>query len=136
MSHKLALLDEITGKGNLVDACVESIPIANTSTVSAPNRASSSEFLAVKQMSDTGIAVDARASDISSKLLEQPVGVATDIAAAGLVQEISDGVRVRITMNLHVGDLQLLAESRHFEFQAGLSDNVLGTRINIAAAAI
>jgi hypothetical protein len=134
MSHKLALLDEITGKGNLVDACVESSRIANTSNISAPNCASSSEVLAVKQMSD--IAVDARASRISSKILKQPTVVITDIAVAGLVQEISDGVRVRITMNLHVGDLQLLAESRHFEFQAGLSDNVLGARINIAAAAI
>jgi hypothetical protein len=81
MSHKLALLGERTGKANLVDACAETSRIAKTSNISAPNRVCSSEVLAVKQMID--IFIDALASDISSKLLEQPVGAATDIAAAG-----------------------------------------------------
>jgi hypothetical protein len=81
MSHKLALFRERAGKANLVDACVVTSPTAKSSNISAPNRASSSEVLAVKQMID--IATDALASDISNKLLKQPVGVATDIAAAG-----------------------------------------------------
>jgi hypothetical protein len=133
MSHKLALLRERVGKSNLVDACVVTRRTAKSSNISAPNRASSSEVLAVKQMND--IAIDARASDISNKLLKQPIGVATDIVVASLVQHRSDGVRGRITMNLQGGDPQLLADSRHFVILAGSSDNALGERINIAAAA-
>jgi hypothetical protein len=79
MSHKLALLGERTGKVNLVDACAETS--AKSSNIGAPNRVCSSEVLAVKQMID--IFIDALASGISNKLLEQPVGVATYIAAAG-----------------------------------------------------
>jgi hypothetical protein len=37
-------------------------------------------------------------------------------------------------MNLQVGDLQLLAESRHFVKLAGSSDNALGQRTNIVVA--
>jgi hypothetical protein len=44
---------------------------------------------------------------------KQPVGFGTDSVGASLVQKRFDGVRVRITMNLHRGD-QLLAESRDF----------------------
>jgi hypothetical protein len=81
MSHKLALHRETTGKGYLVDACAVTIRIAKISNISAPNRASSSEVLTVKQMID--IAIDALASEISIKRLKQPVGVATDIVGAG-----------------------------------------------------
>jgi hypothetical protein len=80
MSHKLALLGERIGKANLVDACVVTPRIAKRSNISAPNRASSSKVLSVKQMID--IAIDALAFDISIKLLKQPVGVATDITVA------------------------------------------------------
>jgi hypothetical protein len=132
MSDKLAPQRETTGKGKLVDACAVTTQIAKTSNISAPNRASSSEALAVKQMSD--IAFDARGPvfDVCTKTWKQP---ATDIAGASCGQERFDGVRVRITMNLQMGDLQLLAESRHFVILAGSSDNALGERINIAAAA-
>jgi hypothetical protein len=65
MSDNLALLIETTGKAQLVDACVVTPRVANSSNPSATNRASSSEVFAVKQMNDIGI--DARASDISTK---------------------------------------------------------------------
>jgi hypothetical protein len=133
VSHKLALLRERGGKGYLIDACVVTIRTAKSSKISAANRASFSEVLAVKQMID--IAIDALASDISIKLLKQPVGVATDIVVAGEFQERSDGVRGTITMNLQIRDLQLLADSRHFVILASSCDNALGERIDIAAAA-
>jgi hypothetical protein len=65
MSHKLALHRETTGKGYLVDACAVTIRIAKSSNISAPNRASSSEVLTVKQVID--IAIDALAFGISNK---------------------------------------------------------------------
>jgi hypothetical protein len=132
VSQKLALQREATGKGHLVNACAVTIRIAKSSNISAPNRASSSEVLAVKQMSD--IAFDARgpAFDIYTKTWKQR---ATDIVGASFGQERFDGVCGRITINLHVGDFQLLAESRHFVKLAGSSNNALGERINIAAAA-
>jgi hypothetical protein len=80
MSHKLALLGERVGKANLVDACVVTKRTAKRSKIGAPNRASSSKVLAVKQMID--IAIDALFLDISIKLLKQSVGIATDIAGA------------------------------------------------------
>jgi hypothetical protein len=129
MSHKPALQRETTGKGNLVDACAVTILIANTSNVSAPNRASSSEVIAVKQMSD--IAFVAHAFDVYTKTWKQRT---TDIGAS-FGHHRCDGVRGRITVNLQVGDFQLLAESRHFVKLAGSSDNALGERINIATAA-
>jgi hypothetical protein len=51
-------------------------------------------------------------------------------------QKRFDGVRGRIAMNLQVGDLQLLAESRHFVILAGSSDNALRERTYILVAAI
>jgi hypothetical protein len=61
VSHKLALQRETIGKGHLDDTGVITARPAKTSNISAPNRASSSEVLAVKQMSD--IAFDARTAD-------------------------------------------------------------------------
>jgi hypothetical protein len=87
----------------------------------------------MKQMSD--ISIDARAADISSKTFEQPVGFGTYSVVASEANERFDGVCGSIAMNLQVGDLKLLAESRHFVKLAGSSDNALGERINIAAAA-
>jgi hypothetical protein len=84
MSHKLALQRETTGIANLVHACVVTRRVAKSSNISAPNRASSSEVFAMKQMNDIGI--DGLADDISTKILKQPVGIiGTDIVVASLV---------------------------------------------------
>jgi hypothetical protein len=112
MSDKLALDRETTGIANLVDACVVTIRVAKCSNVSAPNRFSSSEVVAMKQMND--ISLDARAFDIPNKTFKQPVGFGTDMVVASKINQRFDGVRGSIAMNLQVRDLQLLAESRHF----------------------
>jgi hypothetical protein len=85
------------------------------------------------------IGIDARASSISiisTKSSKQSVGFGTDSVGASLAQKRLDGVRGRIAMNLQVGDLQLLAESRHFVILAGSSDNALRERTNLVVAAI
>jgi hypothetical protein len=84
MSHKLAPQRETTGKVNLIHACVVTRRVTKSSNVSAPNRVSSSECFAMKQMNDIGI--DGLAVDISTKILKQPVGfIGTDIVVASLV---------------------------------------------------
>jgi hypothetical protein len=90
-------------------------------------------------MNDIGIEANACASYISikpTKRSKQPVGFGTDSVGASLDNKRSDGVCGRIAMNLQVGDLQLLAESRHFVILAGSSDNALRERTNIVFAAI
>jgi hypothetical protein len=134
MSQKLALEIETTGIAHLVDAYVVIPRVAKDSSITAPDRSSSSEVFAVKQMNDIGI--DARFSDISTKTSKQSVGFGTDSVGTSLAQERLDGVCGRIAMNLQVGDLQLLAESRHFVILAGSSDNALRERTNIVFAAI
>jgi hypothetical protein len=47
MSQKLALQRETTGIAYLVDACVESIRVAKSSNLGAPDRVSSSEAVSV-----------------------------------------------------------------------------------------
>jgi hypothetical protein len=138
MSDKLAPQRETIGIANLVHACVPSPPMAKSSSKCAPNRFSSSEVVAVKKMNDISsdaLFFKALEVDIFIKTSKQPVGFGTDMVVASFANQRFDGVRGSIAMNLQVRDLQLLAESRHFVKLAGSSDNVLGERISLAAAA-
>jgi hypothetical protein len=85
MSDKLALQRETTGITDFVGAYVVTPPVTKCCNISAPNQASSSEVVAVKQMNDIGI--DARTADVCTKTSEQPVGFSTDNVGASLDQE-------------------------------------------------
>jgi hypothetical protein len=83
MSQKFALDIETTGIAHLVDACVVTTGITKSSNISAPNRSSSSEVFAVKQMNDIGIdACFFYISIKSTKTSKQPVGFGADSVGA------------------------------------------------------